>query len=186
MPESSLTEDAEITSGGNVSAASAQAAIVVDVTGIPSRTAGLGMIIDTHMRVVDGPIFSGRPGVRPPVELLVERDTPVLTNRDRSISAPSQDIAGSGGSPDAGTYRGLPRRVRQANLSPHLRSSPSSGTAAHSRDPEIRSPEQARSLRASLQSGWERGREAEVRDSEATVGGQETAGGLREAPQEEA
>ncbi len=92
----------------------------------------------------------------------------------------------SGGSPDAGTYRGLPRRVRQANLSPHLRSSPSSGTAAHSRDPEVRSPEQARSLLASLQNGWERGRQAEVRDSEATVGGQETAGGVREAPQEEA
>jgi hypothetical protein len=44
----------------------------------------------------------------------------------------------------------------------------------------------AQSLLASLQSGWERGRRAEVRDSEATVGGQETAGGGREAPQEEA
>jgi hypothetical protein len=48
------------------------------------------------------------------------------------------------------------------------------------------SPEQARSLLASMQSGWERGRQAEVRDSEAAVGGQETAGGMREAPQEEA
>lgn len=95
MPESSLTEDAEITPDGNVSAASAQAAIGADVTGIPSRTAGLSMIIDTHMRVVDGPMFSGRPDVRPPMELLVERDTPVLINRDRSISAPPQNIAGS-------------------------------------------------------------------------------------------
>jgi signal transduction histidine kinase len=92
----------------------------------------------------------------------------------------------SGGSPDAGTYRGLPRRVRQANLSPHLRSSPSSGTSAGLHEPETRSPEQAQSLLASLQSGWERGRQAEVRDSEATVGGPETGGGGREAPQEEA
>jgi hypothetical protein len=53
-------------------------------------------------------------------------------------------------------------------------------------EPETRSPEQARSLVASLQSGWERGREAEVGDSEATVGGQETAGRARDAPQEEA
>jgi signal transduction histidine kinase len=54
----------------------------------------------------------------------------------------------SGGSPDAGTYRGLPRRVRQANLSPHLRSRPSSGTSAGLPEPETRSPEQAQSLLA--------------------------------------
>jgi len=92
----------------------------------------------------------------------------------------------SGGSPDAGTYRGLPRRVRQANLSPHLRGSPSSGASAGLHEPETRSPEQARSLLASLQSGWERGRQAETGESEATVGGPEAAGGAREAPQEEA
>jgi hypothetical protein len=74
MPESSLTEDAEIPPDGNVSAASARVAIGVDITGIPSRTAGLGMIIDTHMRVVDGPMFSGHPDVRRPMELLAERE----------------------------------------------------------------------------------------------------------------
>jgi hypothetical protein len=95
MPESSLTEDAQITPDGNVSAASARAATGVDVTGIPSRTAGLGMVIDTHMRVAGGPMLGRRPDVRPPMELLVKRDTPVLINRDRSISAPSQNIAGS-------------------------------------------------------------------------------------------
>ncbi len=62
---------------------------------------------------------------------------------------------------EAGTYRGLPRRVRQANLSPHLRARPSPGPAAPSGGPEARSPEQARSLLASLQSGWERGRRSE-------------------------
>lgn len=52
VPESSLTEDAEITPDGNVSAASAPAAIGVD----------------------DDPMFSGRPGAHTPMELLVERD----------------------------------------------------------------------------------------------------------------
>jgi hypothetical protein len=79
----------------------------------------------------------------------------------------------------------LPRRVRQANLSPHLRSSPSSRASGDLHEPETRSPEQAQSLLASLQSGWERGRRAEVRDSDTTVDG-ETAGGGREASQEEA
>jgi hypothetical protein len=73
----------------------------------------------------------------------------------------------------------LPRRVRQANLSPHLRGSLSSGTSAGRHEPETRSPEQAQSLLASLQSGWERGRRAEVPGSEATVSGPETAGDVR-------
>jgi signal transduction histidine kinase len=90
-----------------------------------------------------------------------------------------------GGSPDAGTYRGLPRRVRQANLSPHLVGSQSPRTAATPLDPESRSPEQAQSLMASLQSGWERGRRAEVGDSEASAGGPDTGTSVREAPQEE-
>jgi signal transduction histidine kinase len=91
----------------------------------------------------------------------------------------------AGGSPDAGTYRGLPRRVRQANLSPHLVGSQSPRAAAAPRDPETRSPEQAQSLMASLQSGWERGRRTEVRDSEASTGGPDTGTSVREAPQEE-
>jgi len=91
----------------------------------------------------------------------------------------------AGGSPDAGTYRGLPRRVRQANLSPHLVGGQSPRTAAAPRDPETRSPEQAQNLMASLQSGWERGRRAEVRDSEASTGGPDTGTSVREAPQEE-
>jgi signal transduction histidine kinase len=85
----------------------------------------------------------------------------------------------------AGTHRGLPRRVRQANLSPHLRSSPSAGTAASFREPEIRSPEQAQGLLASLQRGWERGREAEVPDSGTSANGQDASDSARGASQEE-
>jgi signal transduction histidine kinase len=90
------------------------------------------------------------------------------------------------GGPDSGTHRGLPRRVRQANLSPHLRAKPSHGPATPSREPEMRSPEQAQKLLASLQSGWERGRKAEERpESGDTAGGQDSADGAREAPQED-
>jgi signal transduction histidine kinase len=85
----------------------------------------------------------------------------------------------------AGTHRGLPRRVRQANLSPHLRNSPSAGSAASFREPAVRSPEQAQSLLASLQRGWERGREAEVPDSDTTANGPDTTDSGRGASQEE-
>jgi len=81
----------------------------------------------------------------------------------------------------------LPRRVRQANLSPHLRAKPSHGPATPSHEPETRSPEQAQRLLASLQSGWERGRKAEEgSESGDTAGGQDSADGAREAPQEDA
>ena len=91
------------------------------------------------------------------------------------------------GGPDSGTHRGLPRRVRQANLSPHLRAKPSHGPATPSREPDMRSPEQAQKLLSSLQSGWERGRKAEEGpESGDTAGGQDSADGAREAPQEDA
>jgi signal transduction histidine kinase len=91
------------------------------------------------------------------------------------------------GAQEAGTHRGLPRRVRQANLSPHLRARPSPGPAAASRGPDTRSPKQARRLLASLQSGWERGRRAdEGAEPKATAGGRDPGDGGREALQEDA
>ncbi|MFF5213212.1 nitrate- and nitrite sensing domain-containing protein [Streptosporangium sp. NPDC000396] len=61
---------------------------------------------------------------------------------------------------------GLPRRVRQANLSPQLQRQepqPASG-------PAERSPEEARALLNSLQSGWRRGRAADDEDGENNSG----------------
>jgi signal transduction histidine kinase len=96
-------------------------------------------------------------------------------------------------SSDAGTHRGLPRRVRQASLSPHLRNTSPAAGAVPARDLETRSPEQAKSLLASLQSGWERGRQADVPDSEATTskrterdvrGASDASDGTREETQE--
>ena len=113
MPESSLTEEAAITPDGNVHAASTRATIGVDATGIPSRMAGQlplfhpsasrpeslgsrgedekgspptrGMIIDAHTRVDDNSVLSGRADLHPFMELLAERDTPVLIHGGQSI-----------------------------------------------------------------------------------------------------
>lgn len=97
-------------------------------------------------------------------------------------AAPSQDAPGlagaasdtSGPTPGAqtaGTYRGLPRRIRQASLNPHLRNNPSAASRGRRADgpppSSTRSPEEARSLVASLQSGWLRGRETDTSDGES-------------------
>jgi signal transduction histidine kinase len=59
------------------------------------------------------------------------------------------------------TYRGLPRRVRQASLAPqlreHARTQPPADRAASANLP-LRSPEENRDLMSSLQQGWLRGR----------------------------
>jgi signal transduction histidine kinase len=91
----------------------------------------------------------------------------------RPPTLPGQDApgpaSGEGDDPElapeprtAGTYRGLPRRVRQASLNPHLKGIPGAprGRDADSAPPAAgRSPEEARSLVASMQSGWQRGRD---------------------------
>ncbi len=73
----------------------------------------------------------------------------------------AQAANGDGGQPAGGPRRQLPHRTRQASLSPHLRDSLTAGRPAVSPDPAPggRSPEQARDLAASLQTGWRRGRQ---------------------------
>jgi signal transduction histidine kinase len=127
------------------------------------------------------PVLPSRRATHKPAGGSSEPDTspgqPVFPERKRADSA-------------AGTHLGLPRRVRQANLSPHLRNTSPTAGPAPSRDLEARSPEQAKSLLASLQSGWERGRQADVPDSEATTGERdqrderEPSDGAREGTQE--
>jgi signal transduction histidine kinase len=70
----------------------------------------------------------------------------------------------------AGTHRGLPRRVRQANLAPQLRTGAQNGTssAAHPRaDITARSPADNRDLMSALQQGWQRGRLDDLEDPAA-------------------
>jgi signal transduction histidine kinase len=69
------------------------------------------------------------------------------------------------GSPPGGApRRELPHRTRQASLSPHLRDSLATGRppAVPDASPEGRSPEQARDLASSLQTGWRRGRQDDL------------------------
>jgi hypothetical protein len=61
----------------------------------------------------------------------------------------------------AGTYRGLPRRVRQANLSPHLANTSSADVPEPALSPAPvslpdRPPEEARAFVASFRTGWQR------------------------------
>ncbi|MGC9441323.1 nitrate- and nitrite sensing domain-containing protein [Streptomyces sp. WG5] len=135
---------------------------------------------------------SGRDTARPEPDAL-----PSLPARRRVASAAGRgSVSGNGedrtrhadrapgvqrGIPDAsapGTGT-LPRRVRQANLAPQLRQS--SGPPAEDRsDPADRDAEEVRSRMASLQRGWQRGREENAAGDDVPGG---TAPQAPQAPQ---
>jgi signal transduction histidine kinase len=118
---------------------------------------------------------------------------PPVTAPQQAVTAPSPRQAPPDGpvrasQPSAGTYRGLPRRTRQASLSPHLKD----GAAAGGRPPGSGSmpsgehtPEQARDLAAALQSGWRRGRQAEPVDAQPAANAWPAAGPDSGPPQSE-
>ncbi|HEV8277368.1 MAG TPA: ATP-binding protein [Streptosporangiaceae bacterium] len=90
----------------------------------------------------------------------------------RPTFAPGTGTPGPAAGPQtAGTYRGLPRRVRQASLNPHLRDSRPAAVRGRQADrtppSSTRSPEEARSLVASMQSGWRRGRATDAPGGES-------------------
>lgn len=93
-------------------------------------------------------------------------------------AAPQTGAGGSGAYPagpsgDAGTHAGMPRRVRRASLAPQLRDAePPEPAAAPQDDPgrDARSPERARSVMASMQSGWRRGRAEPAQRPEPPAG----------------
>ena len=81
------------------------------------------------------------------------------------VGGPARPVA-------SGTHLGLPRRVRQASLAPQLRDGPPP-TAT---DPDTRSPADSRAFMASLQQGWQRGRDdaADEDDTQSTGGDSES------------
>jgi hypothetical protein len=118
-----------------------------------------------------GPPVTAPPGTAPP-----------------GTAPPGTALDGLGRSrpPAAATYRGLPRRTRQASLSPHLRDGPPAADRSPGADPgpapaSAQTPEQARDLAASLQRGWRRGRLADSPDAQPAVSPQ-AAGGQDSAP----
>jgi signal transduction histidine kinase len=101
--------------------------------------------------------------------------------------AADTDTPGPAAGPQtAGTYRGLPRRVRQASLNPHLRDSRAAAVRGRQADrtpPSItRSPEEARNLAASMQSGWRRGRATNAPGGESADAAQTARRQDSEAP----
>jgi signal transduction histidine kinase len=80
--------------------------------------------------------------------------SPEVTPEPAAVPRPSPDQLRP--SVPSGTYRGLPRRVRQANLAPQLRGQ--NPAAQPPGEPSGRSPEDTRSMMSSLQDGWLRGR----------------------------
>ncbi|MFD4789786.1 nitrate- and nitrite sensing domain-containing protein [Streptomyces sp. NPDC058459] len=86
---------------------------------------------------------------------------PISSAASRSIPGPV-DAAPDGSAP-------LPRRVRQANLAPQLRHDPDRRTENTS-EPAVRDADEVRSRMASLQRGWERGREENAEGDRAHSG----------------
>jgi signal transduction histidine kinase len=109
-----------------------------------------------------------RPGPDGPARHGAEPDRPAP---DR----PGPDGPARSGQPATGTHYGLPRRTRQASLSPHLRDGQpaAAGPAEPGSRPAptgARAPEGARDLAASLQSGWQRGRQTDLPDAPPPAG----------------
>lgn len=109
------------------------------------------------------------------------RDAPALPKRTRRTPA-SPSTGGTTPRSDAVTGEGqssvspLPRRVRQANLAPQLKAGPERRTErdeAHNgtgADPADRDADEVRNRMASLQRGWQRGRQENAGGDEAQDG----------------
>ena len=131
--------------------------IVSAITRVPGTLAGAGNSLPGRHGALD----LGGAGTPGPA-----------ARRAAAVSAPAGPVTPPAGpaafavpslaSPADGTAPRLPQRTRQASLSPHLRDGAEPGTADPDAEPSgDRSPEQARALAASLQTGWRRGRQSD-------------------------
>ncbi|MEW1860455.1 nitrate- and nitrite sensing domain-containing protein [Streptomyces sp. NPDC088194] len=97
----------------------------------------------------------------PPAPAPTPAPAPAPAPAAGNTAAPAAGSAPApGAAPGGGTV--LPRRVRQANLAPQLRSDPTQ-TGRRTEEPAVRerSADEVRDRMASLQRGWQRGRAAE-------------------------
>jgi hypothetical protein len=76
--------------------------------------------------------------------------------------------AASGGTED---YKGLPRRVRQANLAPQLRSFAAGSESTEIPQAAAPSLSDMRNTLSAMQRGWQQGRSQSQRDTEGNVDG---------------
>ncbi|MYY85110.1 MULTISPECIES: nitrate- and nitrite sensing domain-containing protein [unclassified Streptomyces] len=111
---------------------------------------------------------SSWPDLSPPHrDVTAVEDVPTdLPARGRRAATDSR----AGGRTTTTTVGGLPRRVRQANLAPQLKDGPDHRPARAETRPEERDAEEVRSRMASLQRGWQRGRDENAAGDDATNG----------------
>ncbi|MEV0219005.1 nitrate- and nitrite sensing domain-containing protein [Streptomyces sp. NPDC050704] len=112
----------------------------------------------------------GRPARGPEATGAGNGEAPALPQRAaRRAGAPGTPAAGGGG----GGTGALPRRVRQASLAPQLKDGPDrriQRDVARTADPEERDADEVRSRMASLQRGWQRGRDENAAGDDAQGG----------------
>lgn len=131
---------------------------------LPARRRG-----DTPLRrrtdVPGGRAESAQPPASPGRGIGEPPETPALPRRTRraelAAGAPDSDTPPSTGA--------LPRRVRQANLAPQLKQDPDRRAASPAEVAE-RDADEVRSRMASLQRGWQRGREENAEGDDAQGG----------------
>ncbi|WKU07382.1 nitrate- and nitrite sensing domain-containing protein [Micromonospora sp. HUAS LYJ1] len=112
-----------------------------------------------------GPVATGPATDRRGSPDPADRATGDERTADDGVDPPSPTVEGPV------TDAGLPVRVRQANLAPELRASPSAGETGAAGTPR-RAPEQVRQLMSAYQSGTRRGRSDAARLLEGTRAGE--------------
>ncbi|MBX9398877.1 nitrate- and nitrite sensing domain-containing protein [Streptomyces sp. TRM72054] len=108
-------------------------------------------------------------GPKPPLRPLGDRAEPRIhdLDPDGTVGRPRPDEPGPG--PETSGTGPLPRRVRQANLAPQLRQDPVRRTEDRTA-PVERDADEVRSRMASLQRGWQRGRQENAAGDDAHRG----------------
>ena len=93
---------------------------------------------------------------------------------DGGNNAPAEGGYASGDPAVGEDYKGLPRRVRQANLAPQLRASAQAGSAGQTAVPPATaaSLSDMRNTLSAMQRGWQQGRSQSQQDTEDRVDGQ--------------
>jgi signal transduction histidine kinase len=136
----------------------------------PDARLATGRPAGLDLRAAEAPALTGHRSPQPALSSASQPGTAPDNFSRASQPGTAPDSVSRTGQKTADTYRGLPRRTRQASLSPHLRDSPS--PAAHSpgadaipAPSDAYTPEHARDFAASLQSGWQRGRQADTPDA---------------------
>lgn len=161
---------------------SAPAGHGVERSGVPSPRASLGPAGRPALHEAsESAATPARRGSTTSPDAPAHHEAPALPRRTRTTASPASpdDTTAQRDSTteqaEAGTAP-LPRRVRQANLAPQLKDGPArlaergDGLGAAGPDPVERDADEVRSRMASLQRGWQRGREENAEGDQAQDG----------------